>query len=127
MKSPRDILLGRHQSATPELDAIRKGVIAKLPQASAREPRSLRELWLSLRWHLTAMSAAWIVAMILNFDPSSGGQAPGPGKSSDARQIWASFRESRRLLLQYTETPAAETPEPPLGRRTEIQPQQAEV
>jgi hypothetical protein len=120
MKTPREILLSRHQSASPRLDAIRAELVASLPCPSAPEGMSLRKMVMSLRWHLAAMSAAWALALILNLDHSPGATAMLPGdKSPDPRQIWAALRENRRLLLQYTETPAAEPPAAP-GRRSEI-------
>ena len=123
MKTPREILLRYHQAASPKLDSIRAGVVAEI----ATKPCSWREMALSLRWHLTGLGAAWMVILLLNTDPSRGALAKASRvATAEPRQVWASLRESRRLLLQYTEAPVVETPAVP-GRRSEIEPEQLEV
>jgi hypothetical protein len=127
MKTPREILLRRHQAASPKLEAIRAGVVAGMARRPASETFSWREMAGSLRWHLAAMSAAWVVVLLLNIDHSPSAAAMVPrAPISESRQIWASLRESRRLLLQYTEAPVVEPPAAP-GRRSEIEPEQVEV
>jgi len=123
MKTPREILLRHHQAASPKLDAIRAGVLADL----APQTFSWREMALSLRWHVTGLGVAWMVVLLLNMDPSHGTLAMASRlATAEPRQVWASLRESRRLLLQYTEAPVVETPAVP-GRRSEIEPEQLEV
>jgi hypothetical protein len=127
MKTPREILLRRHQAAEPKLDAIRAGVLAGMAHPPAPENFSWREIFLSLRWHLAALSAAWVVVALLNTDRSRGAAAMIPrAVMAEPRQIWASLRESRRLLLQYTDAPIVETPAVP-GRRSKLEPEQIEV
>jgi hypothetical protein len=127
MKTPREILLRQHQAVTPKLDAIRAGVAGDLARRLAPQTFSWREFVLSLRWHLTAMSAAWVLVLFLNTDHAHNSAAMIPReKIPAARQIWAEVRESRRLLLQYTDAPAAEPLAVP-GRRSELQPEQVIV
>jgi hypothetical protein len=123
MKTPREILLRHHQAAVPKLDAIR----AKVVEGIATPGMSWLEWIRSLRWHLAALSAAWVVVMILNMDhsPSAVAMIP-PDKMPSAQQVWAALRENRRLLLEYTETPAEETPAAPT-RRSEMEPEQVVV
>jgi hypothetical protein len=127
MRTPREILLRRHQAASPKLDAIRAEVVARVARPCAPETMSWREMALSLRWHLAAMSAAWVVVVLLNMDHSGNAAATVPSAAiPEPRQIWSSLREHRRLLLQYSDAPAVEPPAVP-GRRTDIKPRQAEV
>ena len=123
MKTPREILLARHHAVTPKLDVIRASVVADL----APKTFSWREMVLSLRWHLTGLSAAWLLVVLLNTDTSRGTLAVSSRvATAEPRQVWASLRESRRLLLQYTDAPTVEPPAAP-GRRSEIEPEQIEV
>jgi hypothetical protein len=124
MKTPREILLRQHQAASPKLDAIRAEVVAEIARPPAPESFSWREMARSLRWHLAAMSAAWVVVMILNIDHSPSAVAMIPrDKIPSPQQIWASLRENRRLLLEYSEAPSVEKAAVP-GRRSEIEPKQ---
>ena len=124
MKTPREILLRQHQAATPKLDAIRAGVVAGLARPPARERISWRDFVRSLRWHLAGLSAAWAVVAILNTDHSPSAVAMIPrDKIPPPQQIWASLRESRRLLLEFSDAPVVETAAAP-GRRSEMEPQQ---
>jgi hypothetical protein len=127
MKTPREILLQQHQAATPKLDAIRAGVVAGIARPPARETISWREIARSLRWHLAALSAAWVVVMILNIDHSPSAVAMIPReKIPSPQQLWASLRESRRLLLEFSDAPVVEMSAVP-GRQSEMEPQQMVV
>jgi hypothetical protein len=86
MKTPRDILLVRHQTAAPKLDAIRREVLAeKVTPARAGGSGALAAVWLNwpvvlwreLIWPSrriwTGLAAIWILIFIFNFsqrDPS---------------------------------------------------------
>ena len=79
MKTPRELLFERHRSAETKLDAVRESVVATVrspqpakPAATPKPHYTLRDLLLSCRWHLTAMSAAWLVVLVLNVDRSTG-------------------------------------------------------
>jgi hypothetical protein len=127
MNTPREILLRQHQAALPKLDAIRAGVVAAIVRPPAPEPISWLQMARSLRWHLAAWGAAWVVVMIFNTDHSPGAVAMIPRDKIPApQQIWASLRESRRLLLELTDAPVAEPFAAPV-RRSEIEPQQLVV
>ncbi len=127
MKTPREILLRQHQAASPKLDAIRVGVVAGIPRPPAPETMSWRDMARSLRWHLAALGAAWVVVMILNTDHSPGAVAAIPrDKMASPEQIWAALRENRRLLLEYSDVPAVKTPAVP-GRRSDMEPIQVVV
>ena len=120
MKTPREILIKRHQSVEPKLDAIRQSAVAAVAavcdrrgadsSAVADRRYSLRELLISLRWHLAGMSAVWVVVALLQLDVS---HSPGPTaaipmrKIPSAQIIMASLRENRRLLWELIQPPDA--------------------
>ena len=114
MKTPREILLERHQAAVSKLDTIRETAVAALgdkamASSAATDRRgSLHEFLFSLRWHLAGMSAVWLVVASLSLNV---GHSPGPvasiptAKNPSAQIIMASLRENRRELLQMIQSP----------------------
>jgi hypothetical protein len=128
MKTPREILLQQHEAIAPKLDALRAGVVAGLGRPPARETVSWRDFARSLRWHFAGLSAAWVVVAVLNIDHSPSPVAMIPrDKIPTPQQLWASLRESRRLLLEYSgDASVAETAAVP-GRRSEMADEQAVV
>jgi len=113
MKTPREILLKRHQAVGPKLDAIREAVVwagrrAAIPKYGVAGTATLpvsawHELLFSLRWHLAGMGAVWLVIGLLNLSVghSAGLAAAIPrGKIPSPRVILASLREHRRELLE---------------------------
>jgi hypothetical protein len=131
MKTPRELLLERHRSVMPQLDAIRRGVLADLPVRTDREVEAptgfVREFFLPLRWHLAAMSALWIFAALLNIDRSAAvSQTAG---QSISRQVLVALFENRRQVAEMIASPAddsvtAPLPQPPVvpRRRSALQP-----
>ena len=113
MKTPREILLRRHQAIEPKLDAIRQSVVADVAAVcDRREPVSAalterrynwREWLCALRWHLAGMGATWFVIALLGL---SAGHPAGPmaavpaQKIPSAQIIMASLRENRRELRE---------------------------
>ena len=145
MKTLREVLLEKHQAAEPKLDAIRERVTAGVaasatnaparakgrerswrPDASTFQISWRRVLW-SLRWHLAGLSAVWLVALLLNLDPTpdlmqgmTHRNAPSP------RQLLAALRENqkqlRELIAAPASEPAPETPKPTPSPRSEARP-----
>ena len=134
MKTPREVLLQRHQSVTPRLDAIRQQVVADMTAPADREPappiaaRFLREFLLPLRWHLAGMSALWLLAALLSMDRPS--TAPQTAKANSSPQVLAAaLSENRRQLAEMINSPtedaatSAPVPQPFIPRRrSAIQP-----
>jgi hypothetical protein len=115
MKNPRQILFERHRAATARLDRVREGALAGLAEASRPRPAvppariTLRDLLLSLRWHLAGMSALWLLATLLNASgPSAPDTAVARNTAPSPRQLLTALRENRLQLLELTEPPAAE-------------------
>jgi hypothetical protein len=116
MKTPREILLGRHRSAEPALHELRRQVLANLLGNITREIRPMntppRERWsawefvLSLRWHLAGLTAAWLAVAALSFEPSKPpGTTLARSSASPPRQLLIALREHRRQLLELLAAP----------------------
>ena len=110
MKTPREILLERHQAAESKLDAIRQSAVAAAcDRRKANSPTVIgrrynwREFLFSLRWHFAALSAVWLVIAFLGLtaahSPSLTAAVPAQ-KIPSAQIIMASLRENRRQLLE---------------------------
>ncbi len=142
MKTPREVLFERHQSAQPKLDAVRQETLTALGESSAEvRPREsvsepcapkwipalhpperpgLRELLLSFRWHLVGMSAVWLLVVLLNLDQSPTlAQNIVKENIPSPQRLLASLRENRRQLLELIEAPVIE-PAPVPPRRSEL-------
>lgn len=127
MKTPREILLERHQAAEDRLDAVRQRALADLAQSPAPERNLLgvaaswRDFVLSLRWHLAGMSAIWLAVVLLNIDHSPGPAADiAKDKIPSPRQLLMALRENRRQLLEVIDPPVIEPASIP-PRRSEVQ------
>lgn len=139
MKTPRELLLARHQSAEPKLDAIRQEVVAKMEtQNPTTESQNLnlaswclgglKMLWLELvfpsRRIWTGLAATWLLILIANFSlqvlsrPTVSGVPTSP-------QVVMSLPQQEKLLAQSTapEEPAAtEPPRPYVPRPASLRP-----
>jgi hypothetical protein len=76
MKTPREILLARHQAALPKLDALRRDTLETLPQLPSRRPRApfvhlptrfWQELILPCRRLWTGLATVWVLIFIVHF------------------------------------------------------------
>lgn len=122
MKTPRDILFERHQTATPKLDAIRNAAVASVgDRHNANSPAvtdrryNLREFLYSLRWHLAGMSAVWFVIAFLSLNAGHSSDLAAPTtarKIPSAQIILASLRENRRQLLELMQPAEARGEQP---------------
>ena len=127
MKTPRHILMERHRTAEARLDAVRQNALAELRKAPSRGPcpaasPTLRNVILSLRWHLAGLSAAWLVVLLLNSEPSGSSVAAVRQQNPpSSRQIVAALLENRQRVMEMIETPVVEVPTGP-RKRSEIQP-----
>jgi len=133
MKTPREVLLQRHQSVTPRLDAIRRETVAELttgPDREAARPmmaRFLQQFLLPLRWHLAGMSAVWLIAALLSIDRPS--TAPQTAKTSSPQVLASALFENRRQLAEMIDSASDDAatstadPQPFIPRRrSAIQP-----
>jgi hypothetical protein len=104
MKTPREILLGRHGDASPKLDTLRRKALAATQQPEpASPPFSLRNFLWSIRWHLAGMSALWLVIALFSLSSNHGSQMVAtisPAKIPPPEVILASLRENHQRLSQ---------------------------
>ena len=139
MKTPRELLLERHRATEPKLDAIRQETVARLAEESADGHAraealagnsrtrlsalrsSCRDLLLSFRWHLAGLSAAWLVVLVLNIDPSpTPSSALAKQNLPSPQQLLTALRENRRQVLEMTGAGVVEGV-PDARRRSEIE------
>jgi len=115
MKTPREILLNRHQSAAPKLDAVRRTVLAGLNHKDTKARSwtdnfvSLclggsnmlwRELIFPCRRTWTALAAVWVLIFIFNVsqrDKSELAARKLPPPSPEAIMAW---RQQEKLLAE---------------------------
>ena len=125
MKTPRELLLGRHRAVEPRLDEARQNALAGLSRstsaASAAAPSWLD--WLkSLRWHFAGIGAVWLAVAFLNTGGSAETTTAVAKKDiPSAHQLVTAMRQSRQQLLQLIEPPAAEPAAAP-PRRSDSRP-----
>ena len=111
MKTPRQILFQHHRSAETKLDAIRAKALDEMPHAKAQSSEekvfvSLREILISLRWHLTAMSAVWLLVLFLNADRSSASSTTVAKQNTPSpQQLVTALLENRRQIAELTASP----------------------
>lgn len=114
MKTPRDILLGRHQAAEVKLDGIRRDVLAaelgtaRAPAEDHRGPATnwLAVLWLQLVWPARrtwlGLAAVWVC--ILTLHVLSGGDhhpsTPSPRARRPSPEVMALLREQQQLRAE---------------------------
>ena len=113
MKTPREILLERHQAVTLKLDLIRQTTVAavcdrRTSENDAYERRSqtaattiLRTLWRELIFPChriwTGLAAGWILIFIVNVSQRDGSQTV-MAKSSPSQGMIMTFRDQQKLL-----------------------------
>lgn len=112
MKTPREILLARHEPATPQLDALRQRVVADLSSAPAEpipQRRSLIELLGEFfrlpRPVLIGIAAAWVVVIALNIASHDAAMEPS-SKQGTPRPVATKqdLHEQKRLFAELVRT-----------------------
>lgn len=135
MQTPRQVLLKHHRSATARLDAVRQKFLAEEVSAGRGPSQvndsvgvlaSVRAFFHPLRWHLTAMSAVWLLAALLNVESSPPStRALAQQQPAPAHQLLAALRANRRQLLELMDMQATAPSPAPAGttplRRSELQ------
>jgi hypothetical protein len=137
MKTPREILLHKHQAVGPKLDEVRRSVLngagnqaveaARLSSALRFPQLVWNELILPCRRIWGGLAAAWILILLLNV-ASSDTDFSGPTMAQAAKrspEVIRAAKEHRRLLSEMladarTE-PIAEPPRSILRPRSERQ------
>lgn len=133
MKTPHEILLAKHQAATPKLDAIRQSAVAAVhgrrSSSSSRAfiPTILQTLWRELIWPSrriwAGLAAVWILIFIANLGMRDHPQV-AMAKSPPSRQMIMAFLQQQLLteLIGPNDPPIAEPKKPysprPSSQRT---------
>src|ERR1022692_2567322 len=112
MKTPRDLLFARHQTAVPKLDAIRREVVRELNNQETKEQSGFEafvswllggfktfccELVFPCRRIWTGLAAVWILIFIVNVSQRDGSQTV-IAKSTPSPEVMMAFRDQQKLL-----------------------------
>jgi len=117
MKTPRELLLERHQAIDPRLDALRREVLASRwkPVTAHWLARLWQELFWSCRRTWTSLAAVWVVLFLINFsqrDPASARLAQSAPSADTLMSIRTQEALLRELLADRTPPVAALPPRP---------------
>ena len=133
MKTPREVLLERHQQAERKLDSVRQAVISETLFLAARETpahagnrrswaNGLWTAWEQLvtpsRYIWAGIAAAWLALVVVNVAT----REPSRGSGKNSSVVLQSFIEDRKLLaelLQAENKPAPAPPKPDPSPRSE--------
>src|SRR6266545_4234255 len=129
MKTPREILLNRHQSANAKLDKLRSEVLST---AWSRAPRAMHEnvdpekpmpvraalaMWRELIWPCrrawAGMAALWLVIGGINWQLSDTPKMTASARSASAPALFETLEEQRRLLAELISPASSQSAEPP--------------
>lgn len=112
MKTPREVLLARHQAAAPKLDAVRRLVVNELNHQGTKEQSWLaslvtsllgcsNKLWLELLWPCrrtwSGLATVWVLLFLINV--SQRDSSPRVmAKSTPTAEVMTTFRDQQKLL-----------------------------
>jgi hypothetical protein len=133
MKTPREILLRRHQVATRELDKRRAEALLAMrshPSNAARHDvdremtlpvRAALAVWRELIWPCrktwAGIAAAWLLIISINFLILDAPGATRGGGGIDTTDIRTLIAEQARLIAELGETvPSSPPPQPAASR-----------
>jgi hypothetical protein len=111
VKTPRDILFHRHQSADAKLDQIRRDVVSKLVRPVAPRKASplvfvLLKLWQELIWPCrrvwAGLAALWLLMLGVNVSLRDPGQITRTSAASPAVMM-TTWQQQERLLAELSE------------------------
>ena len=116
MKTPREILLERHRSAAPKLDAIRREVVEVAADVNRRKQPvreltfaaalanairlSFRELVWPCRRTWAALAAVWIALFIFNASQRDKSELAALKLPPPSPEMILTFRQQERLLAE---------------------------
>ncbi|HVU07677.1 MAG TPA: hypothetical protein VHG89_03945 [Verrucomicrobiae bacterium] len=126
MKTPREILLERHQAAAPKLDAIRHEIVNSKFRRGNFAVTIWNELIFPSRRIWAGLAAIWVVIFIFNF--SQRDQSELMAKKFPSPEMISSFQQQEKLLAELigpneprvAEPPKTILPQPRSERRFEI-------
>jgi hypothetical protein len=130
MKTPREILLHRHEAAEEKLNHIRRAAIAQMvkpsvPQVESLPLRALLTLWRELIWPCrrtwAGLAAVWLVLLTLQLasrDPAEVAARTTPRTSPEVLMVLRQQQLLLAELVERSESRAADKPKtvPPRPR-----------
>lgn len=108
MKTPRELLLKRHQAASPKLDALRQSTVAAVYDRRPLLRKALvstillniwRELIMPSRRIWAALAAVWILILAANLGVRDHSQT-ALAKTVPSQEIVLAFQQQQALLTQ---------------------------
>ena len=110
MKTPREILLERHQATAPQLDVIRRKVVwegqrVAVPKFRVADTATLpmliwRELFLPSRRIWTGLATVWILIFVFNFSQRDPAELMARKTPPPSPEMILTFRQQERLLAE---------------------------
>jgi hypothetical protein len=106
MKTPRELLFTRHQSAAPKLDAIRQQVIEQQCRTVRRDITEssihfITQAWMELVWPCrriwTGLAVVWVLLAIINISQRDSSPAV-MAKTTSTREMVTMFRDQQKML-----------------------------
>ena len=115
LRSPRDILLARHDAVIPELDRARAAALATVAPptpASSVLATFWREVFLSRPKAWAGLAALWLILGALHFSSRSGLPKPDSNPTTSRDALIAAWRTQRRMLAEISPVPESTPPQP---------------
>jgi hypothetical protein len=131
MKTPRELLLERHQNAAPKLDTIRQSTVTAVcdrriatDAVYKRRPQTgatmiLQTFWRELIWPSrriwAGLAATWILIFVFNFSQRDPAELMARKSPPPSPEMILTFRQQERLLAELigpNEAQAATPPKP---------------
>jgi len=132
MKTPREILLQRHQAADAKLSQIRRDVIAQMESSSVTRAeglprRALTKVWHELIWPCrqtwAGLATVWVVLLTLQLASRDASAVVARKSPPPSREMLRVLRQQQLLLAELVDRPesrAADRPKVvPLRPRSE--------
>jgi hypothetical protein len=129
MKTPREVLLARHQAAGAKLDRIRSEVLAGLSRPPAREGSLpvavLLTLWRELIWPCrrtwVGLTAVWMALVVFNVAQTESARPAVAKSATSPAETQMALLEQQRLLTELIGPSPQPSPAAP-PRRPKNQP-----
>ncbi|HEY9174637.1 MAG TPA: hypothetical protein VI136_20315 [Verrucomicrobiae bacterium] len=138
MKTPRQILLARHQAAEPKLDSIRREAVRVAADVNRRTTpiRELtfaatishglgllyRELIWPCRRTWAGLAAAWVALAVFNLTQTEPARPTLAKSKTPPAELQMAFAEQQRLLAELIGPPPQPSPAAPPRRKPAEQP-----
>lgn len=111
MKTPREVLFQRHQTADARLDEARREVVAQLqPQTKAHREALplyiLLKIWSELIWPArriwAGLAASWVLLLIANTNLTSDQPTTATATNSTPADLRQKYQEEKQLLAELS-------------------------